>query len=149
MTCIERSFPAFGPRFGLLLGAQGRQRWSPEVDLAEADLYSLRFQLVTSNSRQLNSNPDKESHLLSGVYAKKVLSAWAEVSIATWPSTERFWLPGGSRSGQIFEFLAILVGAGDINSSTSTPKYCDEPYGDLGMYVNNVRSAWTEVSIAT
>ena len=55
----------------------------------------------------------------------------------------------GSRSGQIFEFLVILVGAGDINSSTSKPKYCDEPYADLGMDVNKVLSAWTEVSIPT
>ena len=97
--------------FGLLLGTQGRQRWSPEVDLGEADRYSLRFRLVTSNSRQLNSNPDKESHLLSGVYAKKVLSAWAEVSIATWPSMASIMAPRGSQSGQIFE---ILGGADDI-----------------------------------
>ena len=43
----------------------------------------------------------------------------------------------------------ILVGAGDINNSTGTPKYCDERYDDLGMGVNEVLSAWTEVSIAT
>ena len=34
-------------------------------------------------------------------------------------------------------------------NSTSTPNYRDEPYDDLGMYVNKVLSAWTEVSIAT
>ena len=43
----------------------------------------------------------------------------------------------------------ILNEAGDICNSTSTSKYCDERYGDLGMYVNKVLSAWTEVSIAT
>ena len=56
--------------------------------------------------------------------------------------------PGG-RFEQIFEIFEILGGAGDIYNSTSTPKYCDEPFGDLGMYVNKVLSAWTEVSIAT
>ena len=25
------------------------------------------------------------------------------------------------------------------------PNYCDEPYGDLVLYVNKVLSAWTEV----
>jgi len=37
----------------------------------------------------------------------------------------------------------------DICNSTSTPNYCDEPYCDLGMYVNKVLSAWTEVSMTT
>ena len=32
-----------------------------------------------------------------------------------------------------------------MQNSTSTPNYCDEPYCYLGMYVNNVLSAWTEV----
>ena len=58
-------------------------------------------------------------------------------------SRARYWLPGVSRSGQIFELFEILGGAGDIYNSSSTPKYCDEPYGDLGMYVNKVLSAWT------
>ena len=44
-----------------------------------------------------------------------------------------------------FEIFKILGGAGDIHNSTSTPNYCDEPYGDLGMYVNKLRSTWTEV----
>ena len=61
---------------------------------------------------------------------------------------ERFWLPGVAIWAD-FDIFEILVGAGDIYSSTSTPKYCDEPYGDLGMYVNKVLSAWTEVSIPT
>ena len=43
----------------------------------------------------------------------------------------------------------ILVGVVDINNSTSTPKHCDEPYGDLDMYAKKVLSAWAEVSIAT
>ena len=46
-------------------------------------------------------------------------------------------------------FDEVLGGAGDINSSTSKSDYCDEPYGDLGMDVNKVLSAWTEVSIPT
>ena len=52
--------------------------------------------------------------------------------------------PGGRDLGDFGDFWR----AGDIHSSTSTPKYCDEPYGDLGMSVNKVLSAWTEVSIA-
>ena len=55
----------------------------------------------------------------------------------------------GGRSGQIFEILKILRGADDIHNSRSMPNYCDEPYGDLGMYVDKMFIAWTEVSIAT
>ena len=43
----------------------------------------------------------------------------------------------------------VQGGAGDIKNSTSMTNYCDEPYGDLGIYVNKDPSAWTEVSIAT
>ena len=39
----------------------------------------------------------------------------------------------------------ILGGAGDIYNSTSMPNYCDGPYIHLGVYVNEVPSAWTEV----
>ena len=35
--------------------------------------------------------------------------------------------------------------AGDINNSTSMPNYRDGPYRGLGIYVNKVLSAWTEV----
>ena len=51
--------------------------------------------------------------------------------------------PGG-RSGQIIDIFEITGGAGDIDNSTSMPNYCDEPYGDLGMYVTKVVSAWTK-----
>ena len=51
--------------------------------------------------------------------------------------------------GRLWEDFHDSGRAGNINSSTSTPNYCDEPYGVLGMYVNKVRSLWTEVSIAT
>ena len=48
-----------------------------------------------------------------------------------------------------FEIFMIDGGTGDIYNSTSTPNYRDEPYADLGMYVNKVLSTWTEVSTAT
>ena len=51
--------------------------------------------------------------------------------------------PGG-RSGQIFEIVEILGGAGDIHNSISMPNYCDGPYIHLGLYVGKVLSAWTE-----
>ena len=40
-----------------------------------------------------------------------------------------------------FNIFQMLGGAGDINNSTSTPNYCDAPYGDLDVYVNKVLSA--------
>ena len=57
-------------------------------------------------------------------------------------------VPGG-RSGQIFEISEILGGAGDINNSISMPNYCNGPHGDLGVYVDKVLSAWTEVWTGT
>ena len=54
----------------------------------------------------------------------------------------------GSRGVAIwadFELFEIVGGAGDINISISMPNYCDEPYGDLVMYITKVLSAWTEV----
>ena len=44
-----------------------------------------------------------------------------------------------------FEIFEILGGAGDIYNSTTIPNYCDGPYIHLGVYVNEVPSAWTEV----
>ena len=38
----------------------------------------------------------------------------------------------------------VQGGAGDIKNSTSMTNYCDEPYGDLGICVNKVLSAWTQ-----
>ena len=64
------------------------------------------------------------------------------------PQGRLTWLTGVA-IWAAFEILEILGGAGDIRNSTSTPKSCDEAYGDLGMYVNKVLSAWTEISIAT
>jgi len=48
-----------------------------------------------------------------------------------------------------FNIFEILGEAGDINNSTSMPNYRDGPYGDLGVCVNKVHSAWTEVWTAT
>ena len=44
-----------------------------------------------------------------------------------------------------FEIFEILGGAGDIYNSISMPNYCDGPYIHLGVHVNEVPSAWTEV----
>ena len=54
-------------------------------------------------------------------------------------------VPGGRDLDGFFEIFEILGGAGDIHNSTSMHYYCDGPYGDLGIYVNKVLSAWTEV----
>ena len=35
-----------------------------------------------------------EAYIHLGIYVNKLLSAWTEVWIDTWPSRERFWLPG-------------------------------------------------------
>ena len=35
-----------------------------------------------------------EAYIYLGIYVTKLLSAWTEVWISTWPSRERFWLPG-------------------------------------------------------
>ena len=51
--------------------------------------------------------------------------------------------PGG-RSGQNFDIIQILGGAGDIYNSISMTDYCDGPYIHLGLHVNQVLSAWTE-----
>ena len=53
----------------------------------------------------------------------------------------------GSRGSDLGRFrdFEILGGAGDIYNSTSMPTYCDGPYIHLGVYVNEVPSAWTEV----
>ena len=44
-----------------------------------------------------------------------------------------------------FEIFEILGEACDIYNSISMPNYCDGPYIYLGLYVNKVLSAWTEV----
>ena len=44
-----------------------------------------------------------------------------------------------------FVIFEIMGGAGDIYNSTSIPNYFDGPYIHLGVYVNEVPSAWTEV----
>ena len=44
-----------------------------------------------------------------------------------------------------FDIFEILGDAGDINKSTSMLNYRNGLHGDLGMYVNKVLSAWTEV----
>ena len=48
-----------------------------------------------------------------------------------------------------FEIFEIMGGAGDIYNSISMTNYWDEPYSDLGICVNTVLSAWTEVWTAT
>ena len=35
-----------------------------------------------------------EPYIHLGIYGNKLLSAWTEVWIGTWPSMERVWLPG-------------------------------------------------------
>ena len=57
------------------------------------------------------------------------------------PQGRLLWLPGVA-IWTIFEFLGE---AGDVNNSTSMPNHQDEPYRDLGLCVNKVLSAWTEV----
>ena len=52
--------------------------------------------------------------------------------------------PGGRDLGR-FRDSGVSGRAGDIYNSTSTPNYCDEPYGDISAYVNDILSAWTEV----
>ncbi len=116
----------------------------PQRSLAEADRCSLRFRLVTSNSHHLSSNPDKESHPHSSMYPNEVLSAWTEVWGTPGCSKVPIVAPEG-RSGQIFEVFEILGGASDTHNSTSMPNCQDGPYGDLGVYVNEIISAWTEV----
>ena len=59
-------------------------------------------------------------------------------------SRARFLLPGVAIWTD-FEFFQNLVKAGDIYHSTTIPDYCDGPYIHLGVYVNEVPSAWTEV----
>jgi len=44
-----------------------------------------------------------------------------------------------------FDVFHILGEVADINNSTSMPNYCDGPHLDLGVCVNKVLSAWTEV----
>ena len=63
-------------------------------------------------------------------------SGWA-VIIAIFPRTGKFQLREVD--------YEILSRAGDIYNSTSMPNYCDGPYIHLGVYVNEVPSAWTEV----
>ena len=61
-----------------------------------------------------------------------------------WSLKGKVLAPGG-RIWADFEILRLLGGAGDIYNSTSMPNYCDGPYIHLGVYVNEVPSAWTEV----
>ena len=35
-----------------------------------------------------------DAYIHLDIYVSKLLSAWTEVWIGTWPSRERFWLPG-------------------------------------------------------
>ena len=81
--------------------------------------------------------------------ANKVRGACTEVWTATCRSSKRFWFPGVVLGRFIFEIFEILGGAGDINNSTSMTNYCNGPHGDLGVYVDKVLSAWTEVWTGT
>ena len=74
-------------------------------------------------------------------YIKKVISAWTEVWCGSYPARAPITARDG-HSEQIFEFVEILVEDGDIYNSTSMPTYCDEPYSNLGIYINKVYSAW-------
>ena len=91
-----------------------------------------------------------EAYIHLGIYVNKLLSAWTEVWIDTWPSRERFWLPGVVL-GRFSRLLEIVGGAGVIKNSISMYNYmyCDEPYIHLGIYGNKLLSAWTEVWIGT
>ena len=86
------------------------------------------------------------------MYAYDVRCAWTEVWSGSYIIAQGrlllLWVPGVAIWAD-FEIFKILGGAGDIHNSTRTSNYCDEPYGDLGMYVKKLLSAWTEVSIAT
>ena len=62
---------------------------------------------------------------------------------------QKVLLPGGRRSGQIFEIFVILGGAGDIKNSISTANCCDGPCIRLLPYPRKVFSAWTQVSSGT
>ena len=46
------------------------------------------------NSSILMDEYCDEAYIHLGIYVNKLLSAWTEVWIGTWPSRERFWLPG-------------------------------------------------------
>ena len=67
-------------------------------------------------------------------------SAWAEVRSDSYPARASPKARVG-RSGQILSFFLILGKTGDKHNSISLPNYCDEPYNDLGTYLNMVLSA--------
>ena len=58
---------------------------------------------------------------------------------------QKVLVPGGRRSGQIFEIFEILGGAGDINNSISMTNCCDGPYIHFLPFPRKVSSAWAEV----
>ena len=73
----------------------------------------LRFllRLVIYSSHDLSPNPEIKPYRYLCTYRRKVLCAWADVSVATCPSRAMFWLPGVAIWSKIFE---ILLGAVDI-----------------------------------
>ena len=78
-------------------------------------------------------------------YNRHVNASFAEICPHSWPKGVYY----GSTRVDLWAYFWGSGRAGDINNSTSTPNYWDEPYGGLDIYVNKDPSAWTEVSIAT
>ena len=108
---IPTRFLAFGPRFGLVVIAQGKGFGSRGPIWADFEIFEILGGAGDIYNSISMSNYCDRPYIHLGRDVNKVLSAWTEVSIATWPSTERFWLPGVAiwADFEIFEILGGLV----------------------------------------
>ena len=101
---------ALGPRFGVFLGPQAQgfgSRGSRSGQILEI-LYILGGAGDIYNSISMLNYCNGPYGDLS-IYTTEDPSAWTEVWSIPWPSSARYWLPGG-RSGQIARFLRSLEG---------------------------------------
>ena len=84
---------ALGPRFGLVLGPQGRLLSLQEV--ATWKIFEFLGGLVSCRSYQVQQTTCLKSFHFLCTYPHKVFSAWAEVWSIPWPSRAPIIAPGG------------------------------------------------------
>jgi hypothetical protein len=94
---MSREILALGPRFGLVLGIQGKVLWLPGV--AVWAIFEFLGGRVTYSSYQVKPTTRIFLYRHLWVYIKKDSSAWTEVWSISWPSRASITAPGGRGLG--------------------------------------------------
>ena len=89
LVYMSKRMLALGPRFGLVLGPQGRLLWFPGVAIFEL----LGGAGDIDNSTSMPNYCDGP-YVDLGIYTTEVPSVWTAVLSILWPSSARFCLAG-------------------------------------------------------